>query len=336
MTGQEIDRVINKVKNKIYSPIYFLTGDETYYIDYFTKYCDENILKDDQISFNKTILYGKETSVQEIISVCKRYPLNSEYQIVIIKEAQHLSKNLDSLSDYALNPLMSTILIINYKYKVLDKRKKLFKSVQKFGMIINCKKMYDNQISGWIKARLENENFVIDNKASFMLFEFLGNDLNKIVKNIEKLKIISEDKKITDYLIEKNIGFSKDYNVFELRNAIGDKNLEKALKICNYMSKNFNKHPIQVTISLVFNYFIQIFKLHSIENKSSSNISKIIGINPYFLDEYVKASRNYSLKNISKIISLVRDFDLKTKGYNGSNISNGDILKQMVVQIINN
>ena len=311
-------------------------GDETYYIDYFTKYCDENILNNDQTSFNKTILYGKDTSVQEIISVCKRYPLNSEYQIVIIKEAQHLSRTLDSLSDYALNPSMSTILIINYKYKVLDKRKKLFKSVQKFGMIINCKKMYDNQISAWIRARLENENFIIDNKASFMLFEFLGNDLNKIVNQIEKLKIISKDKKITDHLIEKNIGFSKDYNIFELRNAIGEKNLEKALKICNYMSKNINKHPVQVTISLVFNYFIQIFQLHSVENKSRSNISKIIGINPYFIDEYIKASRNYSLKKISKIISLIRDFDLKTKGYKGSNVSSGDLLRQMIVQIINN
>ena len=311
-------------------------GYETYYIDYFTKYCDEHILNEEQASFNKTILFGKDTSVHEIISACKRYPLNSEYQIVIVKEAEHLSRTLDSLSDYALNPSMSTILIINYKNKVLDKRKKLFKSVQKFGMIIDCKKMYDNQVSGWIKARLENESFIIDNKASFMLFEFLGNDLNKIENQIEKLKIISEGNKITDHLIEKNIGFSKDYNIFELRNAIGEKNLKKALKICNYMSKNIHKHPIQLTISLVFNYFIQVFQVHSIENKSNANISKIIGINPYFVDEYIKASRNYSLKNISKIISLIRDFDLKTKGYKGSNISSGDLLKQMVVQIINN
>ena len=311
-------------------------GDETYYIDFFTKYCDENILTEEQKSFNKTILYGKDTTILQIVSICKRYPLNSEYQIVIVKEAQNLTRTLDLLSDYALNPLMSTILIVNYKYKILDKRKKLFKNILKFGKILECKKMYDNQISGWIKTQVEYEGYIIDNKASFMLYEYLGNDLNKIQNQLNKLKIIAKDKKITDQLIEKNIGFSKDYNVFELRNAIGEKNLQKAIKICNYISKNNNKHPIQVTISLVFNYFIQIFQLHSIKNKSSSNISKITGINPYFVDEYIRASKNYSLKNISKNISLIRNFDLKTKGYKGSNISNADLLKQMIVQIIKN
>ena len=232
MNLQEINSIISKIKNKIYSPIYFLMGEETYYIDSITKLLNENVLSDDQESFNKTILYGKDTSVENIISHCKRYPLMSDYQLVVVKEAQDLSRNIELLSEYVLNPLMSTILVINYKYKTLDKRKKLYKNIQKFGNVIDCKKIYENHVPNWVENQLKKDLFTIDPKACYMLVDFLGNDLKKIDNQLNKLKInCLNDKNITPNEIEQYVGISKDFNVFELRSAIGKKDLNKAIII---------------------------------------------------------------------------------------------------------
>ncbi len=336
MNLQEINSIISKIKNKVYSPIYFLMGEETYYIDFITNLLDIEVLTDDEKNFNKTVLYGKETSVDELVSHCKRYPVMSKFQIVILKEAQDLSRRIENLSNYALKPSLNTILIINYKYKTLDKRKKLYKNIQKFGIVLDCKKIYEDRVPQWIINQLKIDNYSIEHKACSMLVDYLGNDLNKINNQLNKLKIISDkEKKITPVLIEKNIGISKDYNVFELRNAIGKKNLSKALIICDYLSSNSSKHPIQMTLSSLFNYFIQIFQYHSISNKSQNNVAIILGINPFFVKDYITASKNYSMKNISNIISLIKDFDLKSKGLGISNISNHDLLRQLVIQIIN-
>ena len=311
-------------------------GEETFYIDHITNLLQDQILSEEEKSFNQTILYGKDSSITELVSLCKRYPINSEYQTVFLKEAQDLSRQIEVLSEYALNPMMSTVLIINYKYKRLDKRKKLFKNIQKFGIILDCKKMYENKIPMWITDVLKKDSYTIDYKSSFILTEYLGNDLNKINNQLNKLKILCSKEKIIDSkLIEKNIGISKEYNVFELRNAIGQKNFKKSIEISNYLSSNTSKHPVQLILSSIFNYFIQIFQLHCIKNKSESNISKVLGINPYFVNEYLNASKKYSMKNISKIISLINECDLKSKGVGVSKISNNDLLRQLITQIIN-
>ena len=311
-------------------------GEETFYIDHITNLLQDQILSEEEKSFNQTILYGKDTSITELVSLCKRYPINSEYQTVFLKEAQDLSRQIEVLSEYALNPMMSTVLIINYKYKRLDKRKKLFKNIQKFGIILDCKKMYENKIPMWITDVLKKDSYTIDYKSSFILTEYLGNDLNKINNQLNKLKILCSKEKIIDSkLIEKNIGISKEYNVFELRNAIGQKNFKKSIEISNYLTSNTSKHPVQLILSSIFNYFIQIFQLHCINNKSESNISKVLGINPYFVNEYVNASKKYSMKNISKIISLINECDLKSKGVGVPKISNNDLLRQLITQIIN-
>ena len=336
MNLQEINIIVSKIKSKVYSPIYFLMGEETFYIDHITNLLQDQILSQEEKSFNQTILYGKDTSVTELVSLCKRYPINSKYQTVFLKEAQDLSRQIEVLSEYALNPMMSTVLIINYKYKRLDKRKKLFKNIQKFGIILDCKKMYENKIPMWITDVLKKDNYTIDYKSSFILTEYLGNDLNKINNQLNKLKILCSKEKIIDSkLIEKNIGISKEYNVFELRNAIGQKNFKKSIEISNYLSSNTSKHPVQLILSSIFNYFIQIFQLHCINNNSESNISKVLGINPYFVNDYVNASRKYSMKDISKIISLINECDLKSKGVGVPKISNNDLLKQLITQIIN-
>jgi len=336
MNLKEINTIISKIKNKVYSPIYFLMGEETYYIDFITELLDKEVLNDDEKNFNKTILYGKETNIDELVSHCKRYPMMSKYQIVVLKEAQDLSRKIEDLSSYVLNPSLTTILIINYKYKTLDKRKKLYKNIQKFGTVIDCKKIYEDRVPQWIINQLNIDKYSIEPKACSMLVDYLGNDLNKINNQLNKLKIISnKEKKITPLLIEENIGISKDYNVFELRNAVGKKDLSKALLICNYLSSNSNKHPIQITLSSLFNYFIQIFQYHSLSNKSQNNVANILGVNPFFVKDYIIASNNYSMKNISFIISLIKDFDLKSKGVGVSNISNHDLLRQLIIQIIN-
>jgi len=333
MNLQEIHSIISKIKNKIYSPIYFLMGEETYYIDSITELLNENVLTEDQESFNKTILYGKDTSVENIISHCKRYPLMSDHQLVVVKEAQDLSRNIELLSEYVLNPLMSTILVINYKYKTLDKRKKLYKNIQKFGNVIDCKKIYENHLPNWVENQLKKDLFTIDAKACYMLVDYLGNDLKKIDNQLNKLKInCLNDKNITPNEIEQHVGISKDFNVFELRSAIGKKDLNKAIIICDYLSSN-NKQPIQVTLTSIFNYFVQLFQYHSLKNQSKNNVAAVIGVNPFFVKDYIESSKNYSMKKISIIISLIKDFDLKSKGYSVTNISNKDLLRQLMVQI---
>jgi len=336
MNLQEINSIISKIKNKVYSPIYFLMGEETYYIDYITDLLNQNVLNENEKNFNKTVLYAKDTSIDYLISCCKRYPMMSEYQLVILKEGQDLSRNIENLSNYALNPLLSTILVVNYKYKSLDKRKKLYKNIQKFGTIIECKKIYENKVPQWIVNNLNKENYSIDMKSCSMLIDYLGNDLKKIDNQLSKLKIIcTETKQINPNLIEEHIGISKDYNVFELRNALGVNDLSKALKICNYLSSNINKHPIQMTLSSLFNFFIQIFQYHSISNKSQNNVVSVLGINPYFVKDYVQASKYFSMKKISNIISLIKDSDLKSKGLGVVNTSNKDLLRQLIIQILN-
>ena len=335
MNLQEINSIISKINNKVYSPVYFLMGEETYYIDLISDLLENKVLSEEEKSFNQTILYGKDTTAEEIISVCKRFPMMSKFQLVIIKEAQDLSSKIDGLINYLLNPMHSTVLVINYKYKTLDKRKKIYKAIQKFGLILNSKKPYENQVSTWIFNKLKEDNYTIDLKANQMLVEFLGGDLKMINNQLNKLKLLKpENNYIDPKLIEKNIGISKDFNIFELRNAIGSGNLSKALVIGNYFSSNIKAYPIQLVLSSLFNYFIQIFQFHSLNNKSDINVASTLGINKFFAKDYHKAAKIYPMKKISSIITLIKNIDLKSKGYGASNNSQQNILNQLIIQIM--
>jgi len=335
MNLQEINSIISKINNKVYSPVYFLMGEETYYIDLISDLLEHKVLSEEEKSFNQTILYGKDTTAEEIISVCKRFPMMSKFQLVIIKEAQDLSSKIDGLINYLLNPMHSTVLVINYKYKTLDKRKKIYKAIQKFGLILNSKKPYENQVSTWIFNKLKEDNYTIDLKANQMLVEFLGGDLKMINNQLNKLKLLKpENNYIDPKLIEKNIGISKDFNIFELRNAIGSGNLSKALVIGNYFSSNIKAYPTQLVLSSLFNYFIQIFQFHSLNNKSDINVASTLGINKFFAKDYHKAAKIYPMKKISSIITLIKNIDLKSKGYGVSNNSQQNILNQLIIQIM--
>tara|TARA_B100000780_G_scaffold278172_1_gene250848 strand:- start:13004 stop:14014 length:1011 start_codon:yes stop_codon:yes gene_type:complete len=336
MNLQEINSIVSKINNKVYNPVYFLMGEETYYIDMINDLLEDNVLNEEEKSFNQTILYGKDTNTDEIISVCKRFPMMSKFQLVIIKEAQDLSSKIDGLLNYMLNPMLSTILVINYKYKSLDKRKKIYKAIQKFGLILNSKKPYENQVSSWITNKLKEYNYTIDIKANQMLVEYLGSDLKMINNQINKLKLLNpENNNIDPKLIEKHIGISKDFNIFELRNAIGLGNLSKALVIGNYFSKNIKAYPTQLVLGSLFNYFIQLFQFHSLSNKSDINVASTIGINKFFVKDFHKAAKIYPMKKISIIITLIKNVDLKSKGFGVSNNSQENILNQLIVQIMN-
>ena len=310
-------------------------GEEEFYIDNITNLFIEDVLTDEEKQFNLNILYGKETSVDQIISICKKYPLMSKYQIVLVKEAQDLSRTFDGLIDYFKKPLESTILIINYKHKSIDKRKSSFKELKKNAKVFESKKLYDNQVQNWISDTVNSAGFSIDRKSVSLINEHLGNSLSKISNEIDKLLEIKKKEKIIELDdIEKYIGISKEFNNFELRKALGEKNYNKAFQIAQYFSENPNANPIVVTISIIFDFFNKLLIFHSNSELNDTKIASLLGINPFFIKEYKTASTNYDLKQVVKIISILRDYDMFSKGV-GVKKADSSLLKEMVVKIIN-
>ena len=310
-------------------------GEEEFYIDNITNLFIEDVLTDEEKQFNLNILYGKETSVDQIISIFKKYPLMSKYQIVLVKEAQDLSRTFDGLIDYFKKPLESTILIINYKHKSIDKRKSSFKELKKNARVFESKKLYDNQVQNWISDTVNSAGFSIDRKSVSLINEHLGNSLSKISNEIDKLlEIKKKEKVIESDDIEKYIGISKEFNNFELRKALGEKNYNKALQITQYFSENPNSNPIVVTISIIFDFFNKLLIFHSNIELNDTKIASLLGINPFFIKEYKTASTNYDLKQVVRIISILRDYDMFSKGV-GVKKADSSLLKEMVVKIIN-
>ena len=309
-------------------------GEEEFYIDNITNLFIDNVLSEEEKQFNLSVLYAKETSVDQIISICKKYPLNSSHQIVLIKEAQDLSRSFDGFMDYFKNPLSSTILIINYKHKSIDKRKSFFKLLQKNAKVFESKKLYDNQVQNWISENAHSAGFSIDRKSAVLINEHLGNSLSKISNELEKLFEIKKKEKIIELTdIEKYIGISKEFNNFELRRALGEKNYNKAFQIAQYFTENPSSNPLVVSISVIFDFFNKLLIYHSNSNLDDRRLASVLGVNPYFLSEYKLASSNYNLKQVVSIISLIRDYDMLSKGV-GIKKSNSFLLKEMVLRII--
>lgn len=332
----EVVKIVADIKAGHIKPIYFLMGEEAYYIDKLSDFIEQNILTEDEKGFNQTVLYGRDITVEDIISTAKRYPMMAERQVVIVKEAQDLVKTIDKLENYAENPMPSTVLVLCYKYKTLDKRKKLTKLLDKNGLVFESKKLYDNQIGQWISRVLQGKGYTIDPKANAMLVEFLGTDLGKIAKELDKLQIVlPKGTTIIPKHIEDNIGFSKDYNVFELRKAIGERNQLKAYKIVQYFANNPKDNPMVVTTSLIFSFFVQLLKYHGLKDKNPGNVAKVIGVSPYFLKDYDIALRNYPMKKVSHIIATLRDIDVKSKGVGANALPNIDLLKEMLIKVFN-
>jgi len=329
------NQILSDLRAKKYHPIYFLMGDEPFYIDQITNYISKHVLEEHEKDFNQTVLYGKDTSVDEIIAVAKRFPMMSEYQVVIVKEAQHI-RNIEAIEAYAKQPLASTLLVINYKYKKLDKRKAAAKTIAKNALLFESQKLRDYQIPDWISKEVGNSGLTIDPKNAGLLAEFLGTDLNKIHNELQKLKLVlPKGEAITTEVIEKNIGISKDFNVFELQTALAKKDILKANRIAKYFEQNPKDNPFVVTISSLFNYFSKILQLHFSKNKNNDQVlAGELKVHPFFVKEYKMAARNYSPKKLIKIIGYLREYDLKSKGVNNISTTDGDLLKEMLYKIL--
>lgn len=331
----EVRAIIADIRNRKLRPIYFLMGEEAYFIDIISDFIEDNVLAEDERGFNQMVLYGRDVTIDDIVGHAKRFPMMAEYQVIIVKEAQDLSRSIEKLVDYAKHPQPSTILVLNYKYKSIDRRKSLYKTLNKIGVVYESKKLYENKVPDWIRQVLAQKKYSIVPKASQMLVEFLGTDLSKINNELNKLQIIlPQGTQISPAHIEENIGISKDFNNFELRKAIGERNLKKAYQIVQYFAENPKDNPMVVTVSLLFAYFSQLLQLHGLSDKSPRNVASKLHINPYFVGEYISATQHFPMRKVSEIIAILREFDVKSKGVGANAVPQGDLLKEMIVRIM--
>ncbi|MDP3915972.1 MAG: DNA polymerase III subunit delta [Bacteroidota bacterium] len=348
MTFEEI---ISNLKKKIYHPIYFLMGEETYFIDKISDYISDNVLTDAEKGFNQTILYGKDTEPHTIFANARRFPMMANYQVIIVREAQNIKdlfkkenetekekgkeKAKLPFESYLENPLKSTILVFCYKYKTIDKRTSVAKLIDKTCVLFEAKKIYDNQLPTWIGSYLKNQNYTIAPQASAMIAEYLGADLSKVANELDKLIIsLPVGSQITPDQVEKNIGISKEFNVFELQKALGERNLLKANRIINYFGANPSGNPFPVVMSSLFSYFSKLLNYHFLEDKSQNNAASVLGVNPFFVKDYVVAAKNYNIKKLVEIISILREYDMKSKGWGNVSASPADLQREMIYRIL--
>ncbi len=329
------DEIISDLRKRIFKPVYFLAGDEPYYIDLITDFIAEKVLSEEEKAFNQVIIYGEETSINSVIETSRRFPMMASHQVVIVKEAQALKK-IEDLTFYLEKPLLSTILVFNFKYKVLDKRTKLYKLLDTQAVYFESMRLRDYQVPPWIERYLMTKGIKINPDASAMLTEFLGTDLHKIVNELDKLLITlpAGNPVINTSLIEKNIGISKDYNNFELQKAIGEKNILKANMIIRYFSENPNDNPVTLTIASLFSLFTKILTYHYLTDKSKNNVASVLKIHPFFVRDYEISAMKYNVTKTIQIISFLRTYDMKTKGFGDVSTDQGDLLKELVYKIL--
>jgi len=330
-----IEQITADIQNRQFSPIYLLMGEEPYFIDQISDLLQSTVLEESQKAFNLNIVYGKDIDGTQVDNIARRFPMGAEYNMVIVKEAQMVSK-IDNLQYYAQNPLRSTILILCYKNETLDKRKKLYKAIEQNGVVMTTKKIYEDQIPRWIESYLKKRGYHIEPGAAMILTEYLGNDLARVTGEIDKLLITLPQgmTKITPEHIEQNSGISKDFNSFELVKALSRKNVLKANRIINYLGDNQKDNHISITISALFYYFGKLLAYHFLEDKSPRSVTSNLGINSYFVPDYEHGARNYPKKKVLVIISLLREYDLKSKGFGNVSAEPADLLKELIFKIL--
>lgn len=329
------EQIMSDLKNKSYSPIYFLMGEESYFIDEISDYIEDHVLTKEEKDFNQIVMFGRDVDAATVINTAKRFPMMSPYQVVIVKEAQNI-KDIETLAYYVEKPLKSTVLVVDYKYKTLDKRKKLYKLVESNGVLFESSKIYEDKIPEWIGKYLKSQHYTVDPAGGRMLVDFLGDDLSKIVNAINKLILTlpANSHNITPEHIEKNIGISKDYNNFELQKAIAQKNVLKANRIIDHFSKNPSSNPIVLTFSILYAFFNKILLYHYLNDKSQYKVASALKISPFFVKDYELAAKKYSARKAVENISLLREYDLKSKGKGSVSVSQGELLKELVFKVM--
>jgi DNA polymerase-3 subunit delta len=350
---ESFENIIASLRAKKYAPIYFLEGEEPYYIDQIADFIETNVLDESEKEFNQTILYGKDTDLISLISAAKRFPMMAERQVIIVREAQEIknltetvnvkvkSKNakketeISPLEEYALKPLSTTVLVICYKYKALDKRTALAKSMDKNAIMFSSEKVRDYKLAEWITKFTNEHRIKINAKAVQMLADHLGNDLSRIVNELNKLSINKKgDAEISPDDVQQFIGISKDFNIFELQNAIAVKDILKANRIIDYFAKNPKEHPFEMNLAVLYTYFSKLLFYQTLPDKSAQSIMSQMRVNFNQVKDLETAGRNYSLDKLVKIIGYLHDYDMRGKGLDGGQTEKGELMKEMLFKIL--
>lgn len=329
------EQILTDLRKKIYSPIYFLMGEEPFYIDLISDFIQNNVLDETEKEFDQTILYGKDVDIISVINAAKRYPMMGTHQVLIVKEAQ-LIKEWDNLIHYLSKPLKYTVLVFCFKYSTPDKRKKWFQEVSKVAIVYESVKLRDYEIGNWITKYCKSKNVGIEEKAVVMLSEYLGTDLSKLVNELEKLILTkpADSSRITPDLVEKNIGISKDFNVFELQSALINRDVLKANRIIQYFSENKKANPMVLILAQLFKFFSELMMFHYLPDKSQSAVASELKINPYFVKDYQKASQVFGAWKTMNIISYIRETDARYKGIDNPSTVEGDLMKELIFKML--
>jgi DNA polymerase-3 subunit delta len=326
--------IISDWKKNVYKPLYWLEGEEEFYIDEIMNYAEKKILSTGDAEFNLTIFYGKDANWADVLNACRRYPMFAERQVVLLKEAQQM-KDIDKLEGYVEKPLGSTILVVSYKGKTLDGRSRISKLIKKNGEVFLSKKIYDNQLPAWTNGYLQSKGYQITPRALTLLVDHICNDLNRIANEVEKLSInLGDEKNITEDDIEKYIGVSKEYNIFELQHAISKKDLSKAIRIIQYFEANPKAAPIQLVLPSLYNYFAKILSVYQMSDKSEKVLRPIFYNNPYLVQQAMDMLLNYSFAETEQLIMLLHDYNLKSVGIKNYGTPGASLMKEMVYKII--
>ena len=331
----EAEAILAELKKKIYRPVYILHGEESYYIDLISNYIEKNVLSEEEKDFNQTVVYGKDTSASGINAIARRYPMMSDYQVVIVKEAQNV-KDIADLKYYVENPLSSTILVICHKGKKIDGKLSLIKLAKEHGCVLTSDKVPDYELDKWIENYLKGQNLTYEMGIPNLLAEYMGNDLHRIVNELNKLKQAEPNlTKITKDIVQKNIGISKEYNDFELQDAFAERNVEKIFRILKVYSANPKDNPPQRTIPLLFNFFKTLFLMYYVPYKNEYELGSQLKINPWVAKiKYIPAKQKYSAMSLFKIIALLREYDLKTKGVGSGSTSPSELMRELAIKIL--
>ena len=329
-----VEKIITDWKKKSFKPIYWLEGEEEYFIEKVIAYAEHNILSKSEVSFNLSVFYGKDAGWADIVNACRRYPMFAERQVVILKEAQQM-KDVEKLETYIENPLSSTIFVVSYKGKKLDARKKFAKLVKERGVLVTTKKMYDSQLPEWTKELLQSKGLSISQKGLALLVDHIGNDLIRIENEIDKILVnLGKRTNITEEDIEEYIGVSKDFNVFELQTALASKDIARAIRIIQYFQANPKAAPIQLVLPSLYSFFSKVFMIFGAGESDEKAMAAVIGVNPYFINDYLKASRLYTYPEIENVLMLLHHYNLKSVGVGDTGTEDASLLKELVVKIM--
>ncbi len=329
-----VEAIISEIEKKLFKPVYLLHGEEPYYIDAIGSAIYKNALQEEERDFNQSVMYGKDADVLAVISEAKGFPMMSERRLVIVREAQDL-KDIEKLEAYCAQPNLSTVLVLEYKYKKFDSRKKITKEIAKNGIVFQSDKVKDYQLTGWINSYLTKRNYTITPKASQLLSDSLGNDLSKITNELNKLELLlQKGTAINEIHIEENIGISKDFNVFELVNAIASRDILKAFQIVEYFSNNPKAGPLVVVITNIFNFYSRIMRIQFSTSKAPDELAKQLGVHPFAVKELIQASKIYPPKKAAANISILHEYDLKSKGVNNSSMPEGELMKELIFKLM--